>query len=81
MPAAVRELAADDGDTERGIDVRPVWVREVLQRTDWLHELRGLASDGTLKLRIAGEYPPERAGDAQRAMEAGGLRGRGLIVF
>ncbi len=71
----------DDGDTERGIDVRPVWVREVLQRTDWLHELRGLASDGTLKLRIAGEYPPERAGDAQRAMEAGGLRGRGLIVF
>jgi NADPH:quinone reductase len=71
----------DDGDTERGIDVRPVWVREVLQRTDWLHELRGLASDGTLRLRIAGEYPPERAGDAQRAMEAGGLRGRGLIVF
>ena len=71
----------DDGDTERGIDVRPVWVREVLQRTDWLHQLRGLASDGALKLRIAGEYPPERAADAQRAMEAGGLRGRALIVF
>ena len=71
----------DDGDIERGIDVRPVWVREVLQRTDWLHELRELASDGALKLRIAGEYPPERAADAQRAMEAGGLRGRALIVF
>jgi NADPH:quinone reductase len=71
----------DDGDTERGIEVRPVWVREVLQRTEWLHELRALAADGTLKLRIAGEYPPERAGDAQRTMEAGGLRGRALIVF
>jgi NADPH:quinone reductase len=71
----------DDGNAERRIDVRPVWVRDVLQRTDWLHELRGLASDGTLKLRIAGEYPPERAGDAQRVMEAGGLRGRALIVF
>ncbi len=71
----------DGGDTERGIDVRPVWVREVLQRTEWLHQLRELAADGTLKLRIAGEYPPERAGDAQRAMDAGGLRGRALIVF
>ena len=70
-----------DGEAERGIDVRPVWVREVLQRTEWLHELRALAAEGTLKLRIAGEYPPEQASDAQRAMEAGGLRGRALIVF
>ena len=29
----------------------------------------------------SGEYPPERAADAHRAMEAGGLRGRGIIVF
>ena len=56
-------------------------VRTVLERTDWLDQLRALAADGTLALRVAGEYPPERAADAQRAMDAGGLRGRALIVF
>jgi NADPH:quinone reductase-like Zn-dependent oxidoreductase len=71
----------DGSETERGIEVRQVWVRDVLERTDWLQELRRLASDGTLALRVAGEYPPERAADAQRAMAAGGMRGRALIVF
>jgi NADPH:quinone reductase len=71
----------DGSEAERGIDVRQVWVRDVLERTDWLHELRRLASDGTLKLRVAETHPPERAADAQRRMEAGGLRGRDLIVF
>ena len=71
----------DDSETERGIEIRQVWVREVLERTDWLQELRELASTGTLKLRVAGEYPPEQAGEAERAMDSGGLRGRVLIVF
>jgi NADPH:quinone reductase-like Zn-dependent oxidoreductase len=71
----------DDGDAERGIDVRPVWVRTVLDRTDWLGHLREGASAGRLALRVAGEYPPERAADAHAVMEAGGLRGRALIVF
>jgi NADPH:quinone reductase-like Zn-dependent oxidoreductase len=71
----------DDGDAERGIDVRPVWVRTVLDRTDWLEHLREGASAGRLALRVAGEYPPERAADAHALMEAGGLRGRALIVF
>ncbi len=66
---------------ERGIEVREVYVFEVLERTDWLEELRDHASRGALVLRVAGEYPPERAGDAHRAMEAGGLRGRALIMF
>jgi NADPH:quinone reductase-like Zn-dependent oxidoreductase len=71
----------DEGEPERGIQVQKVWVFEVLQRTDWLEQLRELASDGRLKLRVASEHPPERAADAHRAMEAGGLRGRALIVF
>jgi NADPH:quinone reductase-like Zn-dependent oxidoreductase len=71
----------DGSEAERGIEVRPVFVREVLERTDWLYELRRLASEGHLKLRVAGEYPPERAADAHRVMEAGGLRGRAVIVF
>jgi NADPH:quinone reductase-like Zn-dependent oxidoreductase len=66
---------------ERGIRVHPVMVARVLERTDWLEELRGLASAGRLKLRVAREYPPERAGDAQAALDAGGTRGRGVIVF
>jgi NADPH2:quinone reductase len=67
--------------TERGIDVKQVFVGTVLDRSDWLEELRQLASDGRLQLRVAGEYPPEQAAEAQRIMEAGGLRGRALIVF
>jgi NADPH:quinone reductase len=71
----------DDSVPERGIEVRQVSVFSVLERTDWLEQLRSLASEGRLELRVAGEYPPERAADAHRAMEAGGLRGRALIVF
>ena len=71
----------DAGEPERGIEIRPVLVFGVLERTDWLEQVRGLASDGTLRLRVAATYPPERAADAHRAMEAGGLRGRAVIVF
>jgi NADPH:quinone reductase len=71
----------DDSPGDRGIDVRPVWVRTVLERTDWLEHLRDGAAAGRLRLRVAGEYPPERVADAHAAMEAGGLRGRAVIVF
>ena len=53
----------------------------MLERTDWLHELSDLASRGVLALRVAATFPPERAADAHRQMEAGGLRGRAVIVF
>ena len=71
----------DDGPAERGIRIHPVQVRTVMQRTDWLEELRRLASDGGIALRVAAEYPPEQAAEAQRVMDAGGLRGRAVIVF
>ena len=66
---------------ERGIEIRQVWVRSALERTDWLGELRELASDGRISLRVAAEYPPEGAAQAQQLMAAGGLRGRAVIVF
>jgi NADPH:quinone reductase-like Zn-dependent oxidoreductase len=66
---------------ERGIRVHPVMVFRVLERTDWLEELRELASIGRLKLRVARELPPEQAAEAHRLMDAGGLRGRAVIVF
>ena len=69
------------GEAPRGIEVHPVFVREVLERTDWLEELRRLASSGRLTLRVAGTYPPEQADEAHRVMDAGGLRGRAVITF
>ena len=77
--AVVRGWAG--GDAPRGIQVHPVFVREVLERTEWLEELRRLAGEGRLTLRVAGSYPPEQAAEAHRLMDAGGLRGRALIVF
>jgi NADPH2:quinone reductase len=71
----------DDSEGPRGIAVRQVFVRTVLERTDWLEDLRELASNGTLALRVAAEYPPERAAEAHGVMSAGGLRGRAVIVF
>ncbi len=71
----------DESEGERGNTVHPVWVRDVLQRTDWLQELRELASQGAIELRVVDEYPPEQAARAQRVMDAGGLRGRVVIVL
>jgi NADPH2:quinone reductase len=71
----------DGSEPERGIRIVTVMVSNALQRTDWLEQLRTLASNGRLALRVAGTYAPEQAAHAHRAMAAGGLRGRALIVF
>jgi NADPH2:quinone reductase len=68
-------------DVEDGITIHPVWVGDVLERTDWLRELSRLAGEGELVLRVAATFPPERAADAHRLMAAGGLRGRAVVVF
>jgi NADPH2:quinone reductase len=67
--------------TERGIVIKPVFVSTVVERTEWLELLRDLAAEGRFQLRVAGEYAPEQVADAQRALAAGGLRGRPVIVF
>ncbi len=70
-----------DKPGERGIRIKPVFVFEVLERTDWLELLRSMVESGQIKLRVAAQYPPERVADAQRSLEAGGVRGRPVIVF
>jgi NADPH:quinone reductase len=69
------------GESERGIRICAAAVRSVLDRTEWLEELRRLAADGRLQLRVAQTYTPEGVADAHEAMAAGGLRGRGVLVF
>jgi NADPH2:quinone reductase len=70
-----------DKGSERGIKVKPVFVSEVLERTDWLELLSDMVKSAKIKLRVASEYAPEQVADAQRAIESGGLRGRPVIVF
>jgi NADPH2:quinone reductase len=50
---------------------------------DWerLDRLREQVEAGDITLRVAEVYPPERAADAHRRLEAGGTRGRLLIGF
>jgi NADPH:quinone reductase len=77
--AVVRGWEGDD--VEDGIRIERVLVGTALDRTDWLREVRDLVMRGVLVPRVADTYPPEQAADAQRRMEAGGLRGRAVIVF
>jgi NADPH:quinone reductase-like Zn-dependent oxidoreductase len=71
----------DGADVEQGIRIERVQVWTALERTDWLWEVRELAHEGVLVPRVTGIYPPEAAAEAQQRMEAGGLRGRAVVVF
>jgi NADPH:quinone reductase len=70
-----------DSPSERGIQIKPVFVSEALERTEWLELLRDLVAVGEIKLRVTAQYAPERVTDAQRQLAAGGLRGRAIITF
>jgi NADPH:quinone reductase-like Zn-dependent oxidoreductase len=76
---SVRQVTVEN--PERGIQMRPVWVNVALQRTDMMETLRDMVEAGEIKPRVTGEFPPERTADAHRALEAGGQRGRSVIVF
>jgi len=71
----------DGDDVEQGIRIAKVLVATVLDRTDWLEQVRDLAVRGVLVPRVVETYPPEKAAEAQERMAAGGLRGRVVIVF
>jgi NADPH:quinone reductase-like Zn-dependent oxidoreductase len=71
----------DEGKAERGIEVKRVLHRAAADRTDWLDELRALAAEGTLRLRVAATFAPEDAAEAHRMMQQGGIRGRAVITF
>lgn len=66
-------------DAPRGIMIHPVRVHDYAHRSDKLDELRQQAEDGTISLRVADRFPPEKADEAHRLLEAGGVRGRLVI--
>lgn len=69
------------GEPQRDIRFTATWVREYDCEFEKLDRLRQLVEAGALTLRVADTYPPERAGEAHRRLEAGGTRGRLVIQF
>ena len=78
---AVTSARQHVGPNERSIRWHTVSVTEHTTRTDVLNTLRDLAEIGTLTLRVADTLPAERAADAHRRVEAGGLRGRLVLAW
>ena len=69
------------GNGERDIAFHRTMVTSYDHRADLLDRLRRQAEDGTLTLRVAATYPAEQASEAHARLEAGGTRGRCVIVF
>ena len=69
------------GTGERDITFHRTMVFSYDHRADLLNRLRQQTEDGLVTLRVAATYPTEQAGEAHRRLEAGGTRGRCVIVF
>ncbi|MGY8960776.1 MAG: zinc-binding dehydrogenase, partial [Alphaproteobacteria bacterium] len=70
-----------EGDAQRDIKFTTTFVRSYDGEYEKLDQLRQMAENGALTLRVADTFPPERAGDAHQRLEAGGTRGRLVITF
>jgi NADPH:quinone reductase-like Zn-dependent oxidoreductase len=69
------------GPAERGITVKPTLVYDSATRDDLLKGLEQQLADGVYTLRVAQVLPAERAEQAHRTLEAGGVRGRLVLDF
>ncbi len=69
------------GEPIRGITFHVTWVRDYITAHAKLDELRQLVEDGKLTLRVAKTFPAEQGSEAHRALEAGGTRGRLVLLF
>lgn len=66
---------------ERGVTFAPIMVVDYAREHQKLDDLRRLAEDGKLTLRVADTLPKEQAAEAHRRLEAGGVRGRLILEF
>lgn len=87
VTAAVRDggsIATVQGFTgiaDRGVRWCPVFVYDRRRDTAALTELRDQAEAGILTLRVAATFPADQAEAAHRLIEAGGVRGRPVLLF
>jgi NADPH:quinone reductase-like Zn-dependent oxidoreductase len=85
--AAIRDggqlacVRAFEGHAERGIQVHQVRVSDYAHNQAALQRLADMVAAGQLTLRVAQTFPPSAAAEAQQKLQAGGVRGRLLIVF
>ena len=77
---ALATLRRWNGPTERGIRIEPVWVADDNENTEALQELADHLRAGRLTARIAVALPMDQIQDAHRLLEAGGVRGRIVLV-
>jgi NADPH2:quinone reductase len=78
---ALASLKGWSGPAERGIAVHPISSFGSVTDTALLEELRDLAEDGTLSLRVGEVMPARLAPEAHRRLAAGGVRGRIVLDF
>jgi NADPH:quinone reductase len=78
---ALASLKGWSGPAERGITVHPISSFGSVTDTALLEELRDLAEDGTLSLRVGEVMPARLAAQAHRRLAAGGVRGRIVLDF
>ncbi|WP_228717558.1 NADP-dependent oxidoreductase [Allosaccharopolyspora coralli] len=76
--ATVRFFA---GQPERGVTYHRVMVPQYATEHGKLDQLRVLAEQGVLTLRVADTFPAEQAAQAHQRLEAGGTRGRLVLTF
>ena len=69
------------GEPLRDISFTATMVRTYAGEFETLDRLRQVVESGSITLRVADTYTPERAGEAHRRLEAGGTRGRLVIEF
>jgi NADPH:quinone reductase-like Zn-dependent oxidoreductase len=78
---AVATVRGYRGDGQRGLRVTPVLVRQYAEEAEALDRLREQVEKGELTLRVAQTFPAADAAEAHRRLEAGGVRGRLVLVF
>jgi hypothetical protein len=69
------------GIPQRDIHFTATFVRSYTQEFETLDRLRQQVETGKITLRVAEVYPPKKAADAHRRLEAAGTRGRLVIQF
>src|SRR3954454_12297211 len=78
---AVATVRGYRGDGQRDVRMFPTLVRRVAEDRPALDRLRLQAEDGVLTLRVAQTFPADKAAEAHRLLERGGVRGRLVLTF